>query len=83
MDLRKASTEALIEELERRKEEEIPQVLENIDWSEVISNATDRRDRVAEGSYHEDNDDSSYMLEAVMQAVFGKDYFDWENEETS
>jgi hypothetical protein len=82
MDLSKASTEALIEELERRKEEEIPQVLENIDWSEVINNALQRRNAIIAGTYHQDNDDENYMFEEVMTAVFGERYFQWEIDNT-
>lgn len=87
VDIKNASIEELEAELEARieqkKKDEAPQVKENIDWTSVINDAISRRDSVIEGSYHEDNDDAQYMFEAVMQAVFGEDYFSWENEETA
>jgi hypothetical protein len=83
-DLKNISTEALQKEIERRQKiEKVPRKQDNIVWDSVVQSALDRRDRVASGEYHEDNDDAYYMFEEVMTAVFGKDYFKWENEQTA
>jgi hypothetical protein len=59
-----------------------PEVQKNIDWSGVISNAQYEVDEIEKGTYHEDNDNAHYIYEAVMQAIYGKDYFKWMNENT-
>lgn len=59
-----------------------PQVLKAPDWSKVIKLAEARRDSVADGTHHEDDDNPHYMFEEAMKAVFGSDYFDWENART-
>ena len=86
VDVKDLSVEELQAELkkklEQKKLEEIPQLLKKINWEPVITEAISRRDSVVNGDYHEDNDDAHYLFETVMEAVFGKYYFDWENEET-
>lgn len=57
----------------------IPEVKEDIDFSNVIKLATKRRNSILDGDYHEDNDDNQYIFEEVMMAIFGKEYFNWEN----
>lgn len=83
MNLKNVSDDELEKELQNRKQQaelaEIPSQLDNIDWRRVIGTAMIRRDSVVEESYHEDNDDAQYMFEAVMEAVFGINYFEWEN----
>lgn len=68
----------------KESEEELPTptVQDDIDWSEVIENAKSEVEEVLNGEYHEDNDNTQYMYEAVMQAVYGKDYFKWLNQNT-
>lgn len=87
MDLTTASDKELAAELERRKLAkelaETPKMLKNIDWTEVINNAESEVDDILAGTYHEDNDDAQYMYEAVMQAVYGKKYFEWKNKKTN
>lgn len=56
-----------------------PTIQKDIDWSNVIKQAEDIRDEVVNGEYHEDNDNDHYLYEAVMEAVFGKDFFKWFN----
>lgn len=84
MDLSNISTNALEKELERRNEIQgsAPKPIENPDWTKVISYAKSEVDDVIKGEYHEDNDNAYYMWEAVMETVFGKDFFKWFNSNT-
>ena len=59
-----------------------PKALENIDWSSVIEQAQAHLDYVESPDYHEDNDNDHYLFEEVMMTVFGRDIFDWINEQT-
>lgn len=79
MDIKSATKEDLEKELEARRLAEVPQPLPNINWSEVIGQAIKVRDGIAENGYG-GKDRQHYMFEAVMLAVFGKNYFNWHNE---
>lgn len=59
-----------------------PPMVSDPDWSGVIATAKSVVDEILNGSYHEDNDDKHYMYEEAMQAVYGKDFFDWMNANT-
>lgn len=84
MDIKDASKEDLQKELIRRaefeKKKSIPQPLENIDTDSILEFAIAVRDEIVQGLTDEDNDHWAY--ECVMMAVFGKDYFDWQNKNT-
>ena len=69
----------LLAELERRKQrEKAPEPLRYIDWKKVIALAHDIVEEIRKN--HVRNDDNlHYMYEEVMKAVYGDDYFDWEN----
>lgn len=74
-------TEELEKELERRRnEEERPQLKEDIQLEKVINIAENAVNRIVKGEYHPDNDDSHYIWEATMEALYGEDFFDWYNE---
>ena len=70
-------------ELLRRKEEakkkSLPQPLDNINIAEIKNTAIMIRDAVANNG-HVGNNDEHWCFEAVMQSVFGKDYWNWHNE---
>lgn len=76
MDLKDFSNEELKRELSAREEKEfkisVPKQLDNPDFSGIIKSAQSVIDEIVAGEYHEDNDDSHYMYEDVMEAVFGK-----------
>lgn len=78
------SNDELIEELERRKrlEDTVPELIENPDLSNVISMAKGIIKAVVDGTYHEDNDDTTYMHEAIMEALYGGKFWDWFNNNT-
>ncbi len=86
MNLKSFTDDELQQELGRRqakiKKESKPKPLDNINWDDVIAHANDIISDIDNGSYHEDNDDTQYMYEGVMTAVFGKDIFDWINKNT-
>lgn len=56
-----------------------PKVQENIDWSNVISTVQDQVKDVEEGTYFDEEDSKQYVWEAVMEAMYGKDFFKWFN----
>lgn len=61
----------------------VPQPVENPNWEGIMEMAQLRVGDICDGSYHEDNDDPQYMLEAVLETIYGKDYFKWENKMVS
>jgi hypothetical protein len=74
--LANVSVEELQEELARRL---APQVQKNIDWSPVQKMA---EERVKELINDTDDEESDFrIVQAVMTAVYGKDYFDWESKQ--
>ena len=60
-----------------------PQPLENPNWSNVLTNAGSVVSSVVKGSYNEDSDDAVFIFEAVMLAIYGKDFFEWMNKKTN
>lgn len=83
MKLNELSTEELEKELERRKEEkrlkQKPIPKENIDFSEVIKLAQEDIDEIFE-EHSSPEDIEEYIYEAVMECIYGKDIFNWINE---
>lgn len=75
------SDEELKEELRLRDQKRRipPSMIMNVDWGKVLVYAKERKDAVERGSFIGD-DDEHYMFEAVMEAVYGENYFEWENE---
>lgn len=64
-----------------RSPDPVPQPLpeDERDWSEVIRIAKELVDDVVTDKYHSDNDDEHYIYEAAMEAIYGKDFWDWWN----
>ncbi len=62
---------------------DIPQAYNPIDVKSIIEFAESVRDDVVNGNYHEDNDNAQYAYETIMEAVFGRDYFTWQNKNTN
>jgi len=59
-----------------------PDEVLNPDWSGVVDVARSVVSNVLDGSYHEDINDSHYIYEEVMKAVYGEHFFDWFNKNT-
>jgi len=76
--------DAIFSQQPKESEEELPTptIQDDIDWSKVIAYAKSEVDEVLNGEYHEDNDNAHYMWEAVMETVFGEDFFKWYNKNT-
>lgn len=55
-----------------------PKSEKDMDWSAVIKLAKDHIDKIAKGEYIDD-DEKQWFYETVMQAVYGKDIFNWIN----
>ena len=66
----------------RHRVEDCPPVQEEIDWSDVTAYAKEYAARCAEGTLHyaEQRDYDERMLENVMTAVYGPDFWDWWND---
>lgn len=54
-----------------------PKLIENPDWSDVIKMGESIVNNAIKG--YENDDDSQYMLESVMQTLYGKKFYDWYN----
>jgi len=52
----------------------------NPDFSELIA-LTNRCLAHSVKEQYQDEDDSHYIYEEAMMAIYGKDYFDWRNEQ--
>lgn len=76
LELAQISDEELATEVKRRKEAAKlpPPVLENPDFSTVIATAKSIAADAGVNNYDAE-DSSRYLLEAVMEAVYGKDVF--------
>jgi len=82
--LNEFSTDELMEELERRKKMEatVPVLNKNPYLGDLMSMASGIVDEVVNGTYHEDNDNATYMYEEVMTMFYGEKFWDWFNENT-
>ena len=80
------SIDELKAEVERRAQQEKESIQpippDQIDWSNVIAGAIRTVDAIKDSTYYDDNDDEHYAWEAVMKAVYGKDYFTWHRNNT-
>ena len=61
------------------KEVQRPQPVENPDFSRLIKQLEENMDNIVKGNYSDDDDDH-YAWESLMQCVYGKDIFNWYNE---
>ena len=66
-----------IDDLNKLKKKDKPKRRMDIDWSDVISQCEDHIALLYSGGYHPDDDGEHYLYEAVMEAVFGEDIWDW------
>ena len=77
--LKSFTDEELQAEIERRKEEKAlpkPKAVENPDFSMVVDYCKSYIDDLYNKGWVDD-DMEYYVFEAAIQAVFGKDIFDW------
>lgn len=78
--LMNATIAQLEEAIQRKKKEEIPKLLDNIDLSKLIKICSDHLHNVA-------NQECSYeyeqytIFETAMETLFGDDVWDWYNEQ--
>lgn len=79
MSLSDYSDEELQEELEeRQKLNDIPQPLDNIDYSDVYASAVEYITELSE-SGREPKDAVHYMYETVMETIYGPGVWDYIN----
>jgi len=82
--LNEYTNEDLQEELERRgkatAELEKPQQLETFDLTPLMKICSDYIDFVAT-DYHDDSDWDHYIYETAIEALYGKDVWDWIREQ--
>lgn len=86
MGIEDLSTDTLIKEIEKRGHEEekiesMPAPLENPDFSSVIELCKNQILEMTKADYCEDNDSDHYIYEAAMQAIYGKDVWEWINKQ--
>lgn len=62
------------------EKESKPQIKDNIDWVPVKVFASSIINDIADGSYHEDDDNEQYLYETVIESIYGKEIWDWMNE---
>lgn len=79
-ELQRFSEKELKTELERREKlkDAVPKPLPNPDFSGVLTTAQSVVNEVAKEHYS-DEDNASYIFEAVMKAIYGDKYWDWHN----
>jgi hypothetical protein len=76
--IRKASTEQLWAELQRREREaEMPKLLDNYDWTQTIHTMVNAVANRARGKSTKDLD--YWIFEAVAEALYGKAIWGWWN----
>lgn len=74
-------------EIERRKQlkkSRIPTMLPEKEvkqrlWDKLAAGVYEEVSSVINGEYSEDNDNSYFVWEAVMEAFYGDNFFDWWN----
>lgn len=79
MDIRSASDEQLLAEIERRKIAKTmpsPIPLEKPDFKKLIDTVTFGINEAIKNKY-EDDDLRGYIYEAAIEAVYGPDYWKW------
>lgn len=87
MNMNKSIAACSIEELEAAietkkqiaKEKAMPQPISNPDFSQVVDMATEFVKNHAKGVC--DSDSDHWFFEAVMETVYGKDYWVWHNKQ--
>lgn len=57
-----------------------PEPVVNPDFAELYKLCKDHIDFLDSDEYHEDNDDKTFIYEAALEAVFGKDVWKWVNQ---
>ena len=63
-------------------EKPIPLPDDQIDLTSLRAECQEYIDSIADGSYHEDNDTAHYIFESALKAIYGKDIFNYINENT-
>ena len=81
LDLSDYSTDDLELELERRTKESAPKMRKWPDYADLQHSCQAYIDAIATGTYHEDDDDQHYIFEAALEALYGKDIWDWIQEQ--
>lgn len=82
--LQQFTKDELEAELERRRTKSLtaPKMVEKPDWGPVIDTVRSCMSTALSDSKNPwwDEDNREYIYEAVMQAVYGPNYFQWHNE---
>lgn len=76
-NLQTISTADLLKEIKRRQKEG-PKPIESPDFSKVMGMVLDLLHNAQQDEYWSDDNDH-YIFEAVMEAIYGPDFFDWWN----
>jgi hypothetical protein len=63
-------------------EKPLPLPNNQVDLTMLRAECQEYIDSIADGSYHEDSDIEHYLFEAALEAIYGKDIFNYINENT-
>lgn len=81
--LKMYSTEDLEKVIADRKAEkaeiEKPTPIEKPDFDRILASAEKHIEYLASDDYCDDNEEEHYIYEDVMEAIYGKDVWDWIN----
>jgi len=66
----------------QRPESLITQYTESEILAKIANEAREMLDYYESDEYHEDNDLGHYLVETVLQTIYGKDVYDWINKVT-
>ena len=81
MDLSKVSKEKLLEELEKRRKEDIPKSLTSINTAKLEKTINQYFEFLVSDDYCEDNDWDNEIFEMAVATFYGPDIWDWINKQ--
>lgn len=79
MQLHQATDEQIQEEVARRKRSKRPQPKAQPDWSELLTVLNEAIASAGSDDKHVDPDVEHWVFEAALEAVYGKDVWEWWN----
>lgn len=71
-----------LEVWERLNKINIPQPLNNPDFSDLIATCNDLVNYINSEDYHEDNDYKHFIYESALNAIFGENFWKFKNNRT-
>ena len=79
INLSEFTEDELVAEIKRRRWGDKPPMLQHTDFNKLVETCQKYINYVDSDDYHEDNDWSHYIYEAVIETLYGKDVWKWIN----